>query len=157
MCILSAKYVGDSRSHISQRTIADVRWPSFLPDRTAVSVLAATKGRATGTGLDINASSLLTNAGSVMSWNGSGRDGSAKYDVGLYLGVGVANILQVQAGHSSETGFALRLRSDVPLTPTEASWARFNKGQYLTVAPFVEIPLTPHHGTVFGVGLGWTF
>ena len=43
------------------------------------------------------------------------------------------------------------------LTPTEASWTLFNKGQYLTVTPFVEIPLTSHHGTVFGMGLGWTF
>jgi hypothetical protein len=130
----------------------------YMPDRAAVSALAATKGHATGTGLDINASSLLTNAGiNVLSWNGSDRNGTAKYDLGLYLGVGLANIIQFQAGHTSETGFTLRIRSGIPLTLTEPSWARFNEGKYWTVTPLVEIPLTRHHGTVFGVGLGWTF
>ena len=55
------------------------------------------------------------------------------------------------------TGFVLRLRSDIPVTPTADSWTQFQKGRYWSLTPFVEFPLTAHHGTVFGLGLGRTF
>jgi len=130
----------------------------FAPDQTTAAVLVGTKGNAIGTGLDINASTLLMNGGiNVRSWNRADNDGSSKFDLGVYLGVGIANVFQVQAGHSSVTGFLLRLRSDIPVTPTDDSWAEFQKGRYWSLTPFVEVPLTTHHGTVLGLGLGRTF
>jgi hypothetical protein len=131
---------------------------NFAPDRTAVAVLVATKGNATAAGLEISASTLLMNGAiHARSWSRTEREGSSKNDLGVFLGVGLADILQIQAGHSSETGFALRLRSGIPVTPTAHSWAEFNKGRYWTITPLVEIPVTAHHGTVFGVGVGFTF
>jgi hypothetical protein len=130
----------------------------FMPDRATAAVLVGTKGNAIVTGLDINASSLLMNGGiNARSWNRTDSDGSSKFDLGVYLGVGLANVFQLQAGHSSVTGFLLRLRSDIPVTPTADSWTEFQKGRYWSITPFVEVPLTAHHGTVFGLGLGRTF
>jgi len=131
---------------------------SFRPDQITAAVTAGTKGNATVAGVDINASTLLMNAGiNARSWNRTDNDGSSKFDLGVYLGVGLANVFQLQAGHSTVTGFLLRLRSDIPVTPTDDSWAQFQKGRYWSITPCVEFPLTPHHGTVFGLGLGRTF
>jgi hypothetical protein len=130
----------------------------FKPDQITAAVAAGTKGNAIGSGLDINASTLLMNAGiNARSWTRTDSDGDSKFDLGVYLGVGIANVLQFQAGHSSVTGFLLRLRSDIPVAPTDDSWSQFQKGRYWSLTPFVEFPLTAHHGTVFGLGLGRTF
>jgi len=129
-----------------------------MPDRATAAVLVGTKGNATVAGVDINASTLLMNAGiNARSWNRTDNDGSSKFDLGVYLGVGIANVFQMQAGYSAVTGFLLRLRSDIPVTPTDDSWSQFQKGRYWSITPFVEFPLADRHGTVFGLGLGRTF
>jgi hypothetical protein len=130
----------------------------FKPDQTTTAVAANTKGNATGTGLDLNASTLFMNGGiNARWWNRTDNDGSSKFDLSVYLGVGIANVFQMQAGHSSMTGFLIRLRSDIPVTPTAASWTEFQKESYWSITPFVEFPLTARHGIVFGLGLGRTF
>jgi len=130
----------------------------YVPDHLGVSVVGGTKGNATAAGIDVNASYLLTNIGfSARSWSVPTGTGSAKNDLGLYVGIGLGNLLQLQAGHSSEMGVLLRLRSDYPLALNAEGWDRFYQREYWMITPFIEIPLTAHHGTLFGLGVGRTF
>jgi hypothetical protein len=135
------------------RSAPSFSWGNFVPDHIGVALQAGTKGNSTSVGAEISATNLLTNYGiTARSWsNGSGLD------LGIYAGIGFGNILQLQAGHSTETGFLLRLRSDYPLALTGDAWKEFYRRKYWMISPFVEVPLTRHHGTVFGLGLGRTF
>lgn len=130
-------------------------------DHATVSVQAGKRGGRSGAGLDINVSTLFLNAG-LNTWSWSRREGLADEDesgsaIGLYAGVGLANVLQFQAGYATGDGFKLRLRSDVPLTVTEGAWHEFKQGSYWVITPFIEVPLASHQGTLFGFGLGRAF
>lgn len=130
-------------------------------DHATIAVQAGTKGGSIGTGLDVNVSTLFLNAG-LNAWSWKSREGAANEDgarseIGLYAGMGLATVLQLQAGYAIGKGFKLRLRSDVPLTLTEGAWREFKKGSYWVITPFIEISLSAHQGTLFGLGLGRAF
>ncbi len=130
----------------------------MLPGHTNLAMQLSASGGAVATGLDVNASYLLSNFGvNARRWNES-REGDSKSDVSLYVGVGLANVFQFQAGYSSVKNVLVRLRSDIPLTFTgEGREAYKERGTYWAVTPIVELPLTRHHAVAAGVGVGRTF
>jgi hypothetical protein len=129
---------------------------SLVPSRTAIELQTVFSGGAVGEGLDINAAYLLTNVGiQAKTWNNKSND--SKSEFGIYGGVGLVDVVQVQAGYSTAGAFLLRLRSDVPLTPTPSAWEQFRKGQYWIFTPVIEIPLSAHHAVALGIGLGRSF
>jgi hypothetical protein len=130
---------------------------NLVPTRTAIELQATFAGGAVGEGLDINASYLLTNVGiQARTWNAKSDDRS-KSEFGVYGGVGVVDVVQVQVGYFPSGAFLLRLRSDVPLTLTRGAWEQFNKGRYWILTPLIEIPLSSHHAVALGIGVGRSF
>ena len=129
----------------------------LAPSRTAIELQAGFSRGAFGAGLDINASYLLTNVGiQARTWNNKSDD-SSKSEFVIYGGAGLVDVVQLQIGYSTASAFLLRLRSDVPLTPTRGAWEQFNKGQYWILTPVIEIPLSAHNGIVLGMGVGRSF
>ncbi len=130
----------------------------LAPYRTAIGLQAGFKSGAVGAGLDVNASYLLTNVGiQARTWDRKSNDDNPKSELSVYGGVGFVDVFQMQVGYSSAKELLLRLRSDVPLTPTRGMWDQFNKGQYWILTPVIEIPLSAHNALVLGMGVGRSF
>lgn len=140
-------------------------------------------------GVDINMVMAFLNAGVTYRHWGSGEgpvlgwDGAemSDYETTIYFGVGLLNMLQIQAGYS-DSGASMRVRSDLvffgdghfPLLSSvyrECANGNANgegtgeackelrilrKG--LLVSPFVEFtPFEDNHKTVYGLGIGVAF
>lgn len=116
-----------------------------------------------GEGLDLHAIAGFLNVGysfrhwdsDIIGWN----DRKIRNEISFYAGVGLANLLQAQAG-ISRAGFRMRLRSDIILfsdgspgfSAAPGKWGYFKKGIALT--PFIE---TDFHKSIYGLGIGLTY
>jgi hypothetical protein len=127
-------------------------------------------------GLDANFVAYFFNAGvSFRHWSnpveGWDKGETIRNEFTGYAGIGIVNLLQIQAGLSA-TGASLRLRSDIVLFGDEYSkgyrglpgllssersrWGPVRQG--IVVSPFLEV--SPWHSGreyVFGAGLGVMF
>jgi hypothetical protein len=131
---------------------------SLAPYQTAIGLQTGFRSGALGAGLDINASYLLTNVGiNARTWNNQSHNDSVKNELSIYGGIGLVDVFQLQLGYSSANEFLLRMRSDVPLTPTREAWEQFNRGKYWIITPVIEIPLSAHKAMVLGLGVGRSF
>jgi hypothetical protein len=130
---------------------------SLAPYRTAIGIQTGFRRGTFGAALDLNASYLWTNVGiQARTWNEKFDDNS-RSEFGMYGGIGFVDVFQLQVGYSSAGALLLRLRSDVPLTPTRGAWEQFYKGQYWILTPVIEIPLSAHNAVVLGMGVGRSF
>lgn len=138
---------------------------------------------ASATGVDLNMVIAFLNAGiNYRHWESKGKgilgwDGGeiSRDETTIYFGVGLLNVLQVQAGYS-ESGASLRVRSDLVLfsgsfpmfpsiykdCPREVDYRQCNDIDFLrdglVVSPFVEFtPFEDNHKTVYGLGVGVVF
>jgi len=136
-----------------------------------------------GAGVDINIIIAFLNAGiNYRHWESSdtvilGWDGSdiSRDETTMYFGLGLLNMLQVQAGYS-ESGASLRVRSDMVLfadsfpmfpsrykdCPDNLDYRQCNDIDIVrdgvVISPFIEFtPFEGNHKTVYGIGVGFVF
>jgi hypothetical protein len=151
----------------------------FVGGVLSVPFIRDSKNDATAVGLDANFVAFVFNGGlSVRHWSHEveswDEDERRRNELTGYLGLGVANLLQAQAGLSG-TGVSLRLRSDIVLFGDEAStsfgvipglfsnsssrwgkWGLLRQG--IVFSPFVETsPWSSNKKFIWGVGLGVSF
>ena len=133
-------------------------------------------------GVDINMIIAVLNGGiSYRHWGGGedvrGWDGSRlkRDETAIYFGVGLLNMLQLQAGYSN-SGASLRVRSDLVLfadsfpmlpsiyrnCPKAVDYRECNEVSIirrgLVLSPYAEFtPFEDNHKTLYGLGVGVVF